>query len=113
MNEKLFIKAVISGVVVLFVAWLFAYFGGSGVHNNGGGAAAVADGIESAKDLNNEAEKQREKAEAGIAGAEKSADRIEASIEQSADITSQLEASIDRCQQTIDRIRQRGKIQTP
>lgn len=78
------------------------------VYHNSPGAAAVADRIKSAESLNKQADAEREKAQAGIAGAERSADRIEASIDQSADINSQLSASIDRCQQILYRVQQRG-----
>lgn len=97
-----------------FLAFLAVWFvlsritANKDVYHNSPGAAAVADRIDSAKDLNKQADAEREKAQAGIAGAERSADRIEASIDQSADINSQLSASIDRCQQILYRVQQRG-----
>lgn len=97
-----------------FLAFLAVWFvlsritANKDIYHNSPGAAAVADRIDSAKDLNKQADAEREKAQAGIAGAERSADRIEASIDQSADINSQLSASIDRCQQILYRVQQRG-----
>lgn len=115
MNDKkmLFISYGIVAVAVLsfcFLCWRISAT--KDVSNLSGGAGSVAGGIESAKDLNQQADTERAKAEAGIAGAEKSADRIETSIKQSADITSQLSASIDRCQQILNRVRERGAKET-
>lgn len=113
MNENKPIKILVCILLVALAVYGWYCIGTKGLYNNGGGAAAVADRIESAKELNNQADTERKKAEAGIAGAEKSADRIETGIEQSADYNSQLAASIDRCQQTLDGIRKRGKIEAP
>lgn len=111
MGGKKYVQILICALLIIFA--IYGIYSFCSVHDNGGGAAAVADRIESAKELNNQADTERKKAEAGITGAEKSAERIETGLEQSADYTSQLAASIDRCQQMLDRIRQRGKSKTP
>ena len=111
MVEKKYVQMGICALLIVFAVSVFYCF--CSVHDNGGGAAAVADRIESAKELNKQAEAERDRAEAGITGAEKSAARIEEGIKQSADYNSQIAASIDRCQQMLDRIRQRGKSKTP
>lgn len=113
MGEKKYVQMGICALLFVFAVYGIYCFCSGNVHDNGGGAAAVADRVESAKELTNQADTERKKAEAGIAGAEKSADRIETGLEQSADYNSQLAASIDRCQQMLDRIRQRGKSKTP
>lgn len=113
MSENKYVQAMVCFLLISIAVYGWYCIGTKGIYNNGGGAAAVADGIESAKELNNQADTERKKAEAGIAGAEKSADRIEAGLEQAADYNSQLATSIDRCQQTLDGIRKRGKIEAP
>ena len=114
-DENKFYK-ILFGVLVIAIAvygWHCNSIGKGSVHSNGAGADAVADRIESAKELGQQADAEREKAAAGIAGAERAAERIAAGLEQSADYNSQLSASIDRCQQTLDGIRKRGKIEAP
>lgn len=113
MSENKYVQAMFCSLLFALAVYGWYCIGTKGLHNDGGGAAAVAGGIESAKELTNQAAAERKKAEAGIAGAEKSADRIETGLEQSADYNSQLAASIDRCQQTLDGIRKRGKIEAP
>lgn len=112
MNETKKFYLIMYGVWFLAFLAMWFMFGrisaNKDLHDNSPGASAVADGIKSAESLNKQADAEREKAQAGIAGAERSADRIEASLDQSADINSQLSASIDRCQQILYRVQQRG-----
>lgn len=113
MSGKKYAQMGICALLIIFAIYGIYSFCSGNLHNNGGGAAAVADRIESAEKLTQQAEAERDRAEAGITEAEKSAARIEEGIKQSADYNSQIAASIDRCQQMLDRIRQRGKSKTP
>lgn len=112
MNEtKKYYTFMYAGWIIAAVAMWFL-LSREPVHDNGGGASAVAGGIETAKEFVGQAQQQSNSIGAGIREAQASADRLAETQRNNGETVGKLAESVERCQQILNTVSARAEKDT-
>lgn len=102
-----FYAVIIYIVIFAFVWWLLLC--GRDLQDNSNRIESVGAGINTATELVEQARTEQQVAEKGIDQAISRTETLQRSVEEADDIAGKHRASIERCQQLINKIKQRGK----